>query len=267
MAPLDAAGQPKTETRMIPVTIGGKQIRRNSEDMVCLNDMFAAATEQGLAAGKLAPKDWGREAYAKTSGSSGKVSVSGGPGRDFIDFVAENLKANADRIYKTTRGRTGGGTFAHWQIALAYAKYLSPELHMQVNDVYRRAQSGDVTLADEIADKATPADVAWLEKRIRGKAVRNELMGTLSAHGVHGKGFADCTNEIYKKVLGGKKSEVCAARGLRKSTNLRDVMTIEQIVVTEMVARKRIDKFNVRGNESCAAECSRAAHTVASLVQ
>jgi len=29
-------------------------------------------------------------------------------------------------LVKTTRGK-GGGTWAHWQIALAYAKYLSPE--------------------------------------------------------------------------------------------------------------------------------------------
>lgn len=30
-------------------------------------------------------------------------------------------------IYKAQRGK-GGGTYAHWQIALAYAKYLSPAL-------------------------------------------------------------------------------------------------------------------------------------------
>jgi hypothetical protein len=40
------------------------------------------------------------------------------------------------------RGR-GGGTFAHWQIALAYAKYLSPEFHMWCNQVVRERMEGD----------------------------------------------------------------------------------------------------------------------------
>jgi hypothetical protein len=38
---------------------------------------------------------------------------------------------------KITRGRFGG-TFAHWQIALAYAKYLSPEFHIHCNNIIRR---------------------------------------------------------------------------------------------------------------------------------
>jgi len=40
--------------------------------------------------------------------------------------------------------------FAHWQIALAYAKYLSPELHMAVNETYMRYKTGDHTLALEV---------------------------------------------------------------------------------------------------------------------
>lgn len=79
-------------------------------------------------------------------------------GAQFIDFIAQNLNVAERHIYKATRGK-GGGTYAHWQIALAYAKYLSPELHMQVNEVYARAKAGDVTLADEIADKASPEQI------------------------------------------------------------------------------------------------------------
>lgn len=39
-------------------------------------------------------------------------------------------------LIKRTRGRSGG-TYAHWQIAMAYSKYLSPELHHIVNAVFR----------------------------------------------------------------------------------------------------------------------------------
>jgi hypothetical protein len=49
----------------------------------------------------------------------------------------EKLKGRKDDLLKITRGRFGG-TFAHWQIALAYAKYLSPEFHIHCNNIIRR---------------------------------------------------------------------------------------------------------------------------------
>ena len=63
----------------------------------------------------------------------------------------------------------GTGTFGHWHIALAYAKYLSTDLEMHINEIYMRYKSGDVTLADQIADRASPEAQAWLLKRIYNK--------------------------------------------------------------------------------------------------
>jgi hypothetical protein len=63
-------------------------------------------------------------------------------------------------------------TFAHWQLALAYAKYLSVDLEMHISEVYMRYQAGDVTLADQIADKASPEAQEWLLKRISQKIKR-----------------------------------------------------------------------------------------------
>jgi hypothetical protein len=238
------------EKKLSTLIIGGTPIRTNDDGLVSLTDIHAAAESDGFADGKRKPGDWAREA-----------------GADFIDFVAENLNTRKTGIYKSSRGK-GGGTYAHWQIALAYAKYLSPKLHMQVNEVYARFKAGDVTLADEIADKATPQQQEWLAKRVSGKAARGQLTSTLQAHGVVGKGFADCTNAIYKPILGGKKSEICAQRGLSKATNLRDTMDLEQLTRTslaEIVARKNIERFNVRGNSLCAMECGKAAERVAAI--
>jgi hypothetical protein len=63
-------------------------------------------------------------------------------------------------------------TFAHWQLALAYAKYLSADLEMHISEIYMRYQAGDVTLADQIADKASPEAQEWLLKRIAQKIKR-----------------------------------------------------------------------------------------------
>lgn len=51
-------------------------------------------------------------------------------------FVAELGKGEDIHLIHTTRGRFGG-TFAHWQIALAYAKYLPPEFHILCNNIIR----------------------------------------------------------------------------------------------------------------------------------
>jgi len=40
---------------------------------------------------------------------------------DFIKTVATSKKVTKNHLLQTQRGRTGG-TYAHWQIALAYAK-------------------------------------------------------------------------------------------------------------------------------------------------
>lgn len=230
--------------------IGGNAIKANESNLVSLNDIYTAAENEGFAEGKRDPRRWKDEA-----------------GKEFIEVLTGALNVRSADIWKSTRGK-GGGTFAHWQIALAYAKYLSPKLHMQVNEVYARAKSGDVTLADEIADKATPEQQEWLARRVAGKSVRNRFTSTLSAHGVSGKGYADCTNAIYRPILGGKKSELCAARGLPINTNIRDVMDIEQLTRTalaEIIARKNIERFDARGNAPCTMECSRAAQKVAAI--
>ncbi|AUN95429.1 KilA-N domain-containing protein [Pseudazoarcus pumilus] len=226
----------------------GTTVRTDDDGRVSLNDIHTAASAASMTDGKRDPRRWQKEA-----------------GEQFIEFLAENLNVRKSDICKARRG-AGGGTFAHWQVALAYAKYLSPALHVQVNEVYARFKSGDITLADEIADRATPEQQEWLAKRSAGKAARNQLTSTLAAHGVHGKGFADCTNAIYRPILGGKKSEICAKRGLPANTNLRDTMDLEQLTRTalaEIVARKRITRGNVRGNQRCAYECHSAAAAVA----
>lgn len=235
---------------MTTVTINGHPVKTGPEGLVSLTDLFSAAKGAGQAEGKRDPRRWKLQ-----------------DGAPFIDFVREQLNVPLRDIYQATKGK-GGGTYAHWQIALAYAKYLSPALHMQVNQIYARFKSGDITLADEIADSATPQEQEWLARRVAGKVARNQLTSTLSAHGVKGRGYADCTNAIYRPILGGKKSEICARRGLSRATNLRDAMDLEQITrvtLAEIVARKNIERFNVRGNDPCASECGRAASKVASI--
>lgn len=60
---------------------------------------------------------------------------------EFIEFVADLQKVGISDLLFSTKGRNGS-TLAHWQIGLAYAKYLSPEFHMWCNTVVRNRMQG-----------------------------------------------------------------------------------------------------------------------------
>ncbi len=72
--------------------------------MLSLTDMWKAA---GADASK-APAQWQRPSQAV----------------EFIEHVSLIVGNSHDKLIETGRR---GGTFAHWQIGLAYAKYLSPD--------------------------------------------------------------------------------------------------------------------------------------------
>ncbi|BCZ75917.1 DNA-binding protein, KilA-N domain [Acetobacter phage phiAX1] len=88
-------------------------------EMICLTDMWKAAGEPS---GR-APSDW-RDLTATQT---------------FVDFLTDSGIAgiSGNEIFRTIRGGKKPGTWAHWQIAFAYAKYLSPEFHVWVNQAAR----------------------------------------------------------------------------------------------------------------------------------
>ncbi|MBA2685297.1 MAG: KilA-N domain-containing protein [Gemmatimonadaceae bacterium] len=113
------------------LTIGGLVIRRDGE-MWCMTDLWRAA---GASKGKR-PAEWLR--YEGTS---------------FVEFLRVSLDMGLAHLVKTQRiagASPGGDTWSHWQLALAYAQWLSPEFHARVNDVYRAYMAGQlVSRGDE----------------------------------------------------------------------------------------------------------------------
>lgn len=101
-----------------PLVYKGEIIRDKGE-MLSLTDMWKAA---GSPAGR-APADW------RALGST----------IEFAGHVSEILNAgkSGNDLFVVTRGGRASGTMAHWQMGLAYAKYLAPEFHMWCNQVVR----------------------------------------------------------------------------------------------------------------------------------
>jgi hypothetical protein len=61
-----------------------------------------------------------------------RLALTAGTG--FIADLAKSLNVGKTHICKSMRGRHLGGTWVHWQIVLAYAKHLSPELRAVLAD-------------------------------------------------------------------------------------------------------------------------------------
>lgn len=227
----------------------------NKDGLVSLTDLYRQAVDAGMADGKSDPRNWSRR-----------------EGEQFIEFIAENLHVAKKSIYKASKARAdrGGGTFAHWQIALAYAKYLSPALHMQVNDVYARYQSADPELAGDMAERMTPEQLKRHAARVNGIKNRNEFTATLAAHSVVGQRYKDCTNAIYLQLFHGTAKELRERSGLPEKTNLRDVMSAKDLTVTafaELLAAEMIEAANAQGNERCRIKCTNAANKVATQLR
>lgn len=123
-------------------------------DKLSLTDMWKAAGEPA----NKNPHEWMRSIEAK----------------NFIDFLSVSLNTENSRIIKTQKGK-GGGTFAHWQIALAYAKYLSPEFHMWCNQVVRAHMEGRAVTTTSNLTKYDTAIIGNVVKNCTGVVVRDEL--------------------------------------------------------------------------------------------
>ena len=89
---------------------------------------FMNLTDMWRAAGSPAnqrPDDWKKD----------------GANRLFLEHIATLANAPVEGIWRGDRGR-GGATWAHWQVGLAYAKWLSPPFHAWCNTVVRWHMEG-----------------------------------------------------------------------------------------------------------------------------
>lgn len=107
--------RPAAPVPAVALAFGGVTIR-NRNQQVSLTDMWKAAGNNPARK----PTHWLRSEAA----------------RNFIAFVAENERVAIPQLVVVVRGDVGC-TWAHWQVAMAYAKYLSPEFHAWCNSVVR----------------------------------------------------------------------------------------------------------------------------------
>lgn len=106
--------------------------------------------------------------------------------------------------------------------------------------------------------KGYPND--WIEKRMRGIVIRQELTGEWQNRGVtEEKEFAILTNEISKATFGKTVQEYKKLKGLEKpNQNLRDHMTDWEIILT-MVGEKATTDITIAKDAKGFDECEDSA--------
>ncbi|WP_025039772.1 KilA-N domain-containing protein [Nitrosospira briensis] len=183
--------------------------------------------------------------------------------------IIESINGGKSPVLKTKRGM-GGGTWAHWQLALSYAQYLSPELHLIVNQIFKERL--EETADPELGINRSRAravkrwerqgrDEKWIADREHHLDTRKIYINTLLEHDVKPNyEIGICTNKIYKGLFNKDKAEI--EKDIReknpdlpKKVNIRDHAkrsSIAAIGLAEALASEEIDQCDIRGVEDCA---------------
>lgn len=218
----------------------GRRIRVDADGFVSLNDIYAVS---GLRK-KRVPYEWQR----LPSTHDLMIAL-----HERITGKSRNSEFRTSRIFRAGSGARGG-SWAHPILAAAYAGYLKPELEIEMKEVWLRYRAADATLADEILQRANTDQNEWAGVRALGRSTRNEYTKTLSDHGVHGVGFAACTDAIYTTLLDGTARQLKERKGVPQKANLRDAMSKDELIfvmAAETMSRRRIEDEKPFGNVPC----------------
>ena len=131
-----------TGTEVGFLEVKGRRIAEDEHGYVCLNDLWAMAGSPETQR----PHDWRATRDSKELIAAVARRVVAGISGNKPETPMESM------CFVVGRGRTKR-TFAHPNVALGYAKYLSPDLAAEVNDVFLRYRRGDATLAKEIMER------------------------------------------------------------------------------------------------------------------
>lgn len=139
-----------------PTLIYNGELIRDRSETLCLTDMWKAAGADPARQ----PSNWLASADA----------------RRFIEVLSEiNPRNSGDDLVTSIRGGKAPGTWAHWQIGLAYAKYLSPEFHMWCNQVVRERMEGKSQTSVAVMDESMKKAIGGIVKSCAGVVIREEI--------------------------------------------------------------------------------------------
>lgn len=191
--------------------------------------------------------------------------------RDFIATAAANLKLGISNLTQIQRGGRNPGAWAHWQIALSYAQWLSADFHMVVNESFRRYMEEErnpaLKMERAIAKyESIGKDRGWIESRFQSIQFRRVLSKTLAARG--GSGFAEIAiSDIANTVVLGKTAaEFKAEMDLPRRASTRDHLEAHELAALgffEAMTARRLDQVDAYGTSACITTANEVGDVVA----
>lgn len=182
--------------------------------------------------------------------------------KNFIPAVEQKYNLAKNEVIKTKKGKSGG-TWGHWQVALTYAQYLSPDLHAFCNQIVgeRVQEEQNPELAVKRGHerairqwKKQGRDDEWIAARIRSISAAKENSGILRKHGDDSRVFALCNDAMNKRILGKTARQFKADKNLPEKAPTRDFVSaieLAQLELASMVSAKRIQEERIYGNSRC----------------
>lgn len=242
-----------SKVRRTVMTVRGKRIDEDEDGLINLNSLWEAA---GFSKNRK-PAKWRQSATTTPLITATYERVVG---------LSDSSKIQISKVIRTK----AGGTYAHPILALAYAKYLSPKLAVEVNEVFLRYKAADPTLADDILERGTAEANEWAGRRALSRRVRNSYTDTLRDHGVDGRGYGACTNATYQGLFGLTAARLRQDKGLSKKANLRDAMSMKELAFTmaaEALSTERIEDENAHGSKECRQATLRSATAIRGAIE
>ncbi|MCH3975110.1 MULTISPECIES: KilA-N domain-containing protein [Bifidobacterium] len=137
---------------------------------------------------------------------------------------------------KTKRGRYNGGTFAHVDIAMDFASWISPEFRLYVFQEYKRLKT----------DESSRLNIEWSNKRmfaslnyrIQTDAIKDTMPEHMKGSRFEGIRYADEADLLNLIVFGVTAREWKAEHPEHGSDNVRDFATVMQnLILSNLEAR------------------------------
>jgi hypothetical protein len=181
----------------------------------------------------------------------------------FVEFQCTLLNMGKAHIIQARKGRYGG-TWAHWVVGIKYAAYLNKQLENDVIRAWRqlKTEERDPDLAADMSfqrvknfyidqrgyDECAAEEIA--AERLMSKVVRNLLTREWKRRGARARDYGHLTNAGYLGLFKQTAADMRVTRGLPPKTNMRDHLTLSELVQTclhEVLTRDRLRKDNLRG--------------------
>ncbi len=195
-----------------------------------------------------------------------------------VEQISKELNVEKSVILKSKRGK-GGGTLAHYKLAIEYAGYLSVELRSLflgwIKERIEEESNPELSVSRgrerAIAQwRRQGKSEDWIDTRLKGIEDRHSYTDSLKKHGVSkGYEFAGCTNAIYEPILGGTAKEVKEKRNLPAKRSIRDGISRAELAalqLAEIVVSDRMDKEDSQGFKECKSVAERTSKAIAQAI-